>query len=197
MKRRKISRECISTTQAFDAPGSPLPIASMVLCFQEHRLHALALHPLILFIEIYNIYYLVWLYHIGYAFFTTAWPIGRTRIVLLMYTIPTWGTAMLTRAYVGRSSLSRKTPPTLGSPASAKEKKAPRKNHINAALIAIYCSLILAGLFAWATANHWSDTKYARFVKLSKKYPNSRGYNRRGALIHADVGVKKMDQMAD
>lgn len=162
--------------------------------------------PAALFASIYHYLYGYWLSKVGNGAWAPAWPLNRTRLVLLMGTLPLWGAGMAL-AMVGSVAARRlwawwrtrrerrgyrQLDINLGADADGDGDDDRRMRYVRKsgsgrrwgwyAWLGAYLSLVLAGVYMLETYELPGDHRYKADVEKAVKAPRPEGYGDGGEL---------------
>lgn len=153
-----------------------------------------------MFAWFYHYFYNLWLNKVGQGSWPPAWPAPRTRLVLLMVTIPVWGFCMSmwmisvpVAKWVSRATLNKlrrrhhrsmsilDMGHTYASDAQGPRFGRRRTRKLQwVATLGIYASLAVAGVYMFETSELPGDHRYRPDIEAAIRSPRPEGYGNGG-----------------
>ncbi|KAJ7082518.1 cryptococcal mannosyltransferase 1-domain-containing protein [Mycena crocata] len=154
--------------------------------------------PTYLLWYIYNYFRDYWTAQFDAGLFAPAWPVPRTRLVIYMATLPTWGLCMafgvvfwaLMKSLVSRLTRGKRgggdyelAMEEIPSNGSAQRTKGQRsrpgflwRNHLWIGCFIVFVSMALSGVYMFETYELPGDHRYKADVEASLQVPRESGY---------------------
>ncbi|KAJ7757620.1 cryptococcal mannosyltransferase 1-domain-containing protein [Mycena metata] len=156
--------------------------------------------PLYLFRYIYLYFWDYWTFYFPDGLFLPAWPTPRTRLVVLMATVPTWGVCMavgvvlwavlkvlfafsvqwVARRRRGGGDYELASPTEHLGARKRTQRRRPALLWMNVLWLASFfgfVSLALSGLYMFETYEFADDYRYKRDIELALREPKQSGYH--------------------